>query len=288
MVLLNLFAYYTYACNACGCGVGTGYAAGGHQSGTFLGMSYAYRGFHTQPLLGISSTEQFQRMELMGTWQLHELLQVRVNIPYMSVEQILGEESIKNSGLSDISAVMFLSIGQLISNELPYSFYLGGGIKMPTGEYLAIQNGLWLNPNLQVGRGSWDFPLYLSLDRKWKVLNLTLDMSYTLNGENKLKYKFGNQWQGSLRAYKNLSQNQLSKIIDLGGFMEHYAYNQEGGIRLLETQGTLVGVQGGFTLENERFRLGTFARLPVWQSLFQGQVNAKPTIQVSLTARLAQ
>ncbi|MDN4165416.1 hypothetical protein QWY31_07880 [Cytophagales bacterium LB-30] len=286
LALLSLSVYNTYGCNACGCGVSAGYVGGGHQSGTYAGIAYAYRAFHTRPSSGASSQESFQRMDLKVGWQWNKWSQVRVNIPYMYTQQSTGEEQIMNSGLGDVSTMLFFSLTSLLNSELPYSIYLGGGVKMPTGEYLAIQNGLWLNPNLQVGRGSWDFPLYASLERNWDAINLALDLGYTINGENRLNYRFGNQLQSTLRVYKNLSQNSLSKIIDVGGFVEHYGYNREKGTEIFETQGSLMGGQGGFSLESERFRLGAFAKFPIWQSLFQGQVQSKPAVQINLSVRL--
>ena len=73
-----------------------------------------------------------------------------------------------------------------------HNLLIGGGLKLPTGEFRAIENGLTVNQNFQLGTGSLDFLFNFIYTVRRKNLGLNTELSYSRNTTNKDEYKFGN------------------------------------------------------------------------------------------------
>ena len=279
----------TQACEICGCGVGNFYVGMVPKYGNqFIGMRYRYTSYesmsHHHP--GEFSNDYYKTIELWGGWNVSQRWQVMAFVPYQINKRVTSDGIKEESGLSDIFLLSNYNVWNLSSGSATQQFWLGGGVKVPTGKYKVDfadpENNLG-DPNGQTGTGSVDFLINAShvvTINKWG-LNTTL--SYKMNSVNSDEFKFGNRAFINTLAYYSFGGQSFSVSPVIGAMYEHSGSNQfenekvehTGGQALLASTGIEVGakvVSVGFTLQS-----------PVTQNFADGQTEMKPRGLVHMT-----
>jgi hypothetical protein len=235
-ILINLFLYSVYlkmkklvsiflfcclciksiACEVCGNGNAINAIGLLPQfAKSFIGLRYGKQTFNTTHPTGYGKeTDQFKQFEITARYAASNRFQIAVSFPY-AVNQQVGTSNIQSSGLGDVS--LFLTHTTIPSKKLYQSNWYHAlqfmlGFKMPSGKYKNDFSSSTFNEHLYPGSGSWDFIPALNYVITYKKFGLNIDFNAKFNSSNKLTYKMGNQFSGSMRWFYNKSLSSVNCI----------------------------------------------------------------------------
>ena len=188
---------------------------------SFIGFRYGKQTFiTTHPSGNGKESDQFKQFEITARYVASNRFQIAVSFPY-AINQQVGISNIKSSGLGDVS--LFLTHTTIPSKKLYQSNWYHAlqfmfGLKMPTGQYKNDFSSSAYNEHLYPGTGSWDFIPALNYVITYKKFGLNIDCNAKFNSSNKITYKMGNQFNGSMRWFYNkiLSSVNYIPFIALG------------------------------------------------------------------------
>ena len=289
-IIINFSITNLFACNICGCGLG-GYHYGilPQFQKNFVGLRYDYRSYtshmdesHTFD----TSNEFFQNIELWGRFYPSKRIQVFAFVPYKINYRDEGSETLRLKGLGDIriSANFNLintydSSNTIVKNTL----LLGAGIKLPTGRFTEIRDGLTVNQNFQLGTGSVDYVINLIHTIRYKKLGLNTEAAYSFNTTNKDEYKFGNTITGNMSVFYIYNKNFLTLMPHTGMSYECNKDNSQFGIPYEDTGGWATLYQAGVDTFFKNVSLGITYSHPGKQDLFNGSVHAHDRYSVRIS-----
>ncbi len=145
---------------------------------------------------------------------------------------------------------------------------LGGGIKLPTGEYKLLDSKGEINePTIMPGTGSYDFVASLFYD--YQVTPHKLDAffsgSYQFNTENDLDYQRGDQ----TLLNTGLNYRLTEKVSVSGQVNFRFSPRDEfKGQDVASTGGTWINLTPGINVQaSDRLGLYTFVQVPVFQDV---------------------
>lgn len=289
MVLLTTGS--AYACEVCGCSMGGNYFGILPQfHGHFVGLRYQYRSFRSEhvPLFNESeqliSHEYFQTAELWGRWNPSKKVQLFAFVPVNFMrKQEAGITTLEN-GLGDMSLianVVLLNTGDDIRNTWKHALQLGGGVKIPTGRSnLKLADGL-VNPNFQLGTGSFDFPLNAIYTVRYKRAGLATELNYRINTPNGENYRFGNRLNTATRLFYWQQAGIVNFLPSVGMLWEHAAQDAENGIRQDLSGGQSLWFTSGLEVYFNRFSVGASYQQTLYQHLSDGQLTSYPRVAVN-------
>ncbi|MBV9961715.1 MAG: hypothetical protein JO072_05655, partial [Parafilimonas sp.] len=173
IILFTISITAIYACPICGCGVG-GFYIGllPTYKSQFLGLRYGYSHYETRLKDDPSqfSHDHYHQVELYGGVTLGKHWQLMGFLPYHFNHQIMDDGVFDKNGLGDMSLLANYKLwesSKLNKNNTLFhqQFWLGAGIKLPTGKYgvnftdtaNAALDELLGDVNSQMGTGSTDF-----------------------------------------------------------------------------------------------------------------------------------
>ena len=181
----------------------------------FLGNSYTGRAKISDPL-NRSATVTFVSLNFeYGLAKKISLLGIisynyrERNITVTSASDRTKHEDVKFSanGLGDI---VLLAKYELISPDFfsPFTLSLGGGAKLPVGDFRKEDNGTRLPVDLQPGSGAVDLMLWGYVSDKFRKFNLSLYSSilYTYKGTNLNGYKVGDELIATIGGDYNFTE----------------------------------------------------------------------------------
>jgi hypothetical protein len=271
------------ACDICGCSAGGSYFGilprfGKH----FVGVRYQYSAFSsTHPPTGSespsSSQEWFQTGELWGRYVIHPRLQLFAFLPYHHFERHADQKMTTVDGLGDASLVanwMVFNTGDSLYHNWKQAFQIGGGVKLPTGQHLIVREGLLLNPNLQPGTGTYDFPLNAIYTLRHKKWGMNTELQYRMNGVNKNGYQFGNRASTALQLFYWHNLKKCALLPQAGITGEFAQADQKNKIAQDNTGGQAVYATAGVNIYFRRIAVGMNVNQPVYQHLGNGNVHA--------------
>lgn len=267
-------------CDVCGCSSsGGGFGFFSAANNTFVGVRYIYQNFNSRKGLFRNdpwSNENFNTMQVWSRVKLTEKLFLMAVIPYHFHERVksTGTESI--SGVGDITCNGLYELVNYGFSQGLIKSYAGLGVKLPTGNFDNSLRGS-VNPSFQVGTGSWDGILshestFITHSGKWGA---NVQNFYTIKGENRNNYQFGNQSLSVLTLFYNQSLKNAVIIPQLGLAYENYASNKEFGERIPNTFGEITLLKAAVEYKFSSFVLGAQWLAPVTQNLMNGNVRAK-------------
>ena len=294
LALTNPFKnYHTLLedCDACGCS-----ASGGSMgfssmiNPNFIGVRYFYQSYKSNDGLYSNSpwyNENFNTIQAWGRIPISEKIQVSLLVPYHfhNRDSKIGNQSI--SGIGDITALGFYTLikTKKDSAAIKQHLMLGGGVKMPTGNYNESNNGS-INPSYQLGTGSWDYLIAAEYTIKRNNIGLNTMLNYTFKTENEKNYQFGNQLNYGSTLFYTLNNEQISFVPQLGIAGEVYESNYQHSQRVRNTSGDILFGKIGIEIGKDRFSFGANTMLPVNQNLTGGNVQAQYRWSINLNYSL--
>jgi hypothetical protein len=285
--LIMLLPSIIYACDICGCGVGSSYIGLLPEfNKKIFGLRYRYNSLRSHIGAGgtityLTSDEKYHIVEAWGGWNITSRIRIMATVPLNINERYNQGKTTGKSGIGDVSANVFYQLLNKRSVEdgkmIIQSLYAGAGIKLPVGKYNpSDKESNNENPNLfQLGTGSVDFNVAAIYDLRIQDAGLNTSVNYKINTVNRYSYQYGNKLSGSIQAYYKLRVADMLTLAPNAGILyetgakdmdDHLRNDQSGGNLLLGT----VGLEVTF----KKISIGGNWQTPLKQNLASGFVKA--------------
>ncbi|WP_224997573.1 transporter [Cesiribacter sp. SM1] len=297
MLGLLITSFSTLACDK-GCTMGGSYLGILPQFNKhFVGLryntrSYTLTGTHTHMMDGMPHThqviteEQYSSMEAWGRFYPTRRIQLFAFVPYVMNSQSTNGSSIHQQGLGDISLMANYSLintGDSASHTLKHTLQLGGGAKLPTGNYSATYNNEVLPANMQAGSGSVDLILNALYTIRYKQTGLSSDFTYRFNGEGKNDYQFGNRYNGSTNLFYWHKAGAISLLPSAGLYFEKAQADSYHNQHKMQGGGGALFSNLGLNAYYKGFAVGATCQLPLAQQNLHHITKANSRTQLSVS-----
>jgi len=293
-VIIFLFATATAtACDICGCGTGNSYI--GILPDFYkhiFGLRYRYNSLNTHLGAGGASTylttnEKYSIAELWGGWTFNNKWRVMATLPYSMNEKTNQGSTKSKNGISDISVAAYYQLlnkkSDAFTNKLlVQSLWIGGSIKLPTGQYNpADKSSLNQNTNLfQLGTGSVDYSLAAMYDLRLQDIGLNMAASYKINTANNYQYTYGNKLSLSTQAYYKIRAKKISLAPNAGIQYEEAKKDMDNNLAVDLSGGNMLLGTAGVEASFGKIAVGANFQTPLSQNLASGFVKANNRLMV--------
>lgn len=262
----------SFACEVCGCAAGSVYSGILPRfNKNFVGTRYFYRSFKTQHITSDNSKlytkENYHTWDLYARFYPHKRVQIFASLPINHNRQYDNGALISTTGIGDIQLwANYAAIQTPDSslNKVKHMLLLGGGLKMATGESNSYRNGTLLNPNLQLGTGSWDLLFNYMYTMRIKGWGMQADGYAKITTTNPVGFKFGNRFSQAFRGFYWYQKNKIALLTQINAQYEFAFKDKTLGETLIESGGHTLSAGAGLDLYLGRFIIGVQAQQPVY------------------------
>lgn len=272
-----LFAGLSYqparACEACGCSLG-GFNFGIiPQTDThFVGVKFSRARFfasvaHTGQVPE-HSHDSYYRWDLMGRFALSERWQLNLVLPYLYNDMNGSHEQHKLNGMGDPMVLMNYKLLQqkaTADDQWIHNLWVGTGVKAPVGSFAYNQNEQLINPNFQLGTGSWDVLVTGNYMVNYNRYGLNVEAVYKMNTVNSQQYRFGNQANGQVNLFYNLPSGKLNLVPFAGLYAEYGGKHTFEGFFEANSGGKAVFANAGLQVQGKGLLLNLNYQNPIRQ-----------------------
>ncbi|MDC8106376.1 transporter [Chryseobacterium sp. B21-037] len=278
----NPSKFFDDDCDACGCAAGNG--SSGFESllnPQFIGIKYFAQHYKAKENLFVNDLTQdqyFNTIQLWGKVPITKKLSVYGSLPFQFHEKKTMQGDIRINGMGDLNV---MGIYQLInSKDASHQLNGGLGIKVPLGRF--DEKGITgVNPSFQLGTGSWDYQMVVNYKYQKNKVAVIVNTDYTVKGENKKYYQFGNQWNYAATGFYQLHADKKMIFSGKAGLQgEVYDRNKQFDEALPDTAGSALYGKLGFELSYSKWSLGSELMLPAYSNLAGGNIEAKSRFSV--------
>ncbi|MBK0403750.1 hypothetical protein I5M27_12185 [Adhaeribacter sp. BT258] len=285
--LLFTSAQNAQGCDACGCGVGS-YQFGilPQQNKNFVGLRYQQKSDETAPKHGSQSKESFQSTEIWGRFYPLKKVQVLALLPYNFNQQKTESGTTQVQGLGDALVLVnynLLNNTDSLYQKVKHNLFVGGGVKLPTGEFDSKIEGSEMNPNMQLGSGSFDLVANAMYTVRYDKIGLNTNVTYKYNTVNKNEFMFGNKFGAGTVLFSVLKVKEMAIMPNAGFSTEITAKDQHFGSELLESGGHANFVSAGSEFYFKNLSAGATLQKPVSQNVSEGYVKTGNRLLTHLT-----
>lgn len=299
LFLMLAFGPALFACDICGCGVGSYYIGILPEfRKKIIGLRYRYNTLKTH--IGangqtsyLTTDEAFHTTELWGGWTIGKRFRVMGYVPFNYNTQKNQGNKDEKSGLGDIGVQGFYQLldkrSSIGSKMLVQSLWIGGGVKLPTGKYETPEKALTApSANLfQLGTGSVDFTLNAMYDIRLQDAGINTAASYKINTSNKDDYQYGNKLSVSAQAYyKFRILNSFTLAPNAGLLYESAEKDLDEGFKSDVSGGNVLMGIAGLEASFSKFAIGGSFQRPFSQDLANGFVKANNRAMVHISFML--
>jgi hypothetical protein len=301
----NLIAFFAFAtlflfislpskaCDLCGCGAGGYYLGVMPQfQKNFVGVRYRNASFDSH--LGgngnysslFETQERFYTAEVWARFYPHPKLQLLAFLPYQWNFQDENNQTKSLSGMADASIIaqyeVWNTTTDTISQKFEHSFFVGTGVKLPTGKSdFNDEDALQVaNANFQLGTGSTDFLLTSQYTIRYKKAGFTADISYKINTENNQNYRFGNRVSTNATLFYVKQIGKFGFMPTVGAYYENSQKDKRENKTIFDTGGNLFNAVFGTQIYTGRFMFGINYHTPLKQNLANNQINSKDRLMI--------
>lgn len=281
-IMLTLTVTASLGCDVCGCSLGSNYFGILPQFDKhFVGVRWHYSSFfarmnHSSEYLENEySNDTYQTFELWGRFYLTDRIQLFASIPYSYNRMDGSHQRVAASGLGDISVLAnyaLVNTGEDVGNPWRHTWLIGGGVKLPTGDFRQQDQGLLVNPNFQLGTGSTDFVLNTIYTVRFNNVGLNMGATQQLNTENPEGYRFGSQRNISGQFFYWRQMKALSLLPNIGLYYETGSMHKDNGIRQVNTGGEVWLAQAGLDVYYRNASIGFTYKQPVAQHMNSDEI----------------
>jgi len=279
-------------CDLCGCYMGLDPNFAKNQVGVRYSMIKFFTEAHIEdqnPLTdhenhpGTSSTEYYNDLELYVRYYFTPKFRVLFSIPF-------GSNEIDGKRLNGIGDAKLLAQYQVYNSDITgmtnfwQRLFLGGGLSIPTGVYNKTLTFGVVEPHFQPGTGSLDLILTaLHLAKLEKVgVGWRNDFVYTINGENKNDYKFGNRFNWTSTFFYEIPTSKITFLPHTGIYFESATQDKQSGQQAESTGGDVWFGTGGVDFYYGKFSLDLNYQFPISQKFIDEQPDNKYRIYAGL------
>ncbi len=192
------------------------------------------------------------------------------------------------SGIGDLSALAHYNVVNTffdsIAHTLDHIWLLGGGMKLPTGNYdYTMSQDEVANPNFQLGTGSVDYLLNSIYTVRKNQIGLNVDLSYKINGTNNNNYKFANKSRAIVNGFMQLTAGDFTFLPNFGVLGEYNGHDKQNGIDNKFSGGYLTTAMLGSEVYHKKITAGFSLQKPIAQDLSGSQLKLRNSFMCHLT-----
>lgn len=275
------------ACDICGCGVGNNYVGilPEFRKHT-IGLRYKTSSIYTNLGIGATPTymtnkEVYNTIELWGGFKLSNKWRLLATVPYSFNHRNTSTGARSKAGIGDINGLFFYELintrrttnqSKLLINTL----WIGTGLKLPTGQYNAVDKNTTNSNNLfQLGTGSVDISIVAMYDLRLQDAGININGQYKINTTNRYDYRFGNKGTISTQLYyKWRIANQFTIAPSAGLLMEQSALDYDKKKAVDISKGQLTMATFGFEGNVNKIAFGINWQTPLKQEMGLGTIQA--------------
>lgn len=275
------------ACDVCGCGLGGVFFGILPQYNThYLGLRYSFASFqshinhNSEYTPNERSHDTYQKLELSSRLMLGDKWQVQMVLPYLSNDMNGTVQKVTSSGMGDPSVLVYYNLfnsGMDLMRNWRQSLLLGGGVKLPLGEFNKKDGGLLINPNFQLGSGSLDYLLSANYTVRYKQAGLNMESGYKFNTANGQGYRFGNQWNASSYGFYWVETMKVAYLPYAGLYYEQAAMHTDDGKYQINSGGNSLLATIGGQIYHKRLSFNMQYQVPVYQHYNSDEVASIET-----------
>lgn len=285
-------AEYELDCDACGCSVSSGSSSLENLLyANYIGVKYVHQYYRAQENLfakDLNEKQTFNTVQLWARVPISKQIEVFGSLPYHS-HQKKGKNETKINGVGDMNLMGIYKLilpNASVEKMVKHQLSAGLGIKIPLAKFDQTSTGT-ANPSFQLGTGSWDTQFALNYQLGYRKLAVQVGTDYTLKGENKKEYKFGDQWNQIVQVQAFLVKNEAMILLGKVGFQNELFYsNQEFNERLPKTKGDLQLLKFGIEGAYSKFSFGMEYYQPLASNLNADEIVMKNKMGVFLNYAL--
>ncbi len=231
----------------------------------------------------VASTEYYNDLEFYVRYYFSPKFRVLFSIPF-------GSNEIDGKKLNGIGDVKLLAQYQVYNSPITgmtnfwQRLFLGGGLNIPTGVYNKTLTFGVVEPHFQPGTGSLDLILTaLHLAKLEKVgVGWRNDFVYTINGENKNDYKFGNRFNWNSTFFYEIPTPKITFLPHAGIYFETAKQDKQSGQPAAGSGGDVWFGTGGVDFYYGKFSLDLNYQFPISQKFIGVQADNKYRIYAGL------
>lgn len=287
MLFCACSAAQVFACDICGCGVGSYYIGilpDFNQE--IIGLRHRYNSLRTHIGAGgvtsyLTTNETYNTAELWGGWNISSKWRVMAYLPVNFDEKQNQGNTYRKNGLGDAGAHVFYALvnkrKKAGAKLFVQSLYVGAGIKLPTGRYDRLQKELAAETvnTFQLGTGSTDFSANVMYDARLNDAGINATAGYKINTANKYAYRYGNKLSASLQGYYKLRlKHNLAIAPNTGILYEAAALDADEGTKMDVSGGRMLMGTLGLEAVFNKVSIGGSFQTPLSQYLAHGLVKA--------------
>ncbi|WP_109830441.1 hypothetical protein [Reichenbachiella versicolor] len=276
LIIISLSAFDSKACDICGCKLGgLSYGILPQYDSHFIGLRYSNASFKAEINYNspydqdVYSNDTYNRVDLIGRYVVTSKIYLNVIFPYMHNVMRGNEQNISVSGIGDPMMLIYynpINTGYEMEKRWKHSLLIGGGLKLPLGNYQAVDNGEIINRNFQLGSGSLDYVVSLNYTLRYNLWGVNIESSYKMNTKNKENYQFGNQINYSSYLFYQI-ETTLASILPYGGFYYEWSdLHKDGIIIQTNTGGKVLFASIGSQIIRSNWSINVQFQIPVNQS----------------------
>lgn len=300
LFLATTLPIITIACDICGCGVGNSYIGilpDFHKH--IFGLRYRYNSMLTHVGVNGSTTylttkETYNTIEAWGGWNIGKTFRIMASIPYSFNERTNQGVANSKNGIGDIT---LLGYYQLLNNRhtifthklLVQSLWIGGGIKLATGEYNPLDKST-ANDNanvFQLGTGSYDLNIGAMYDMRLQDIGINLSANYKITTANKYDYQYSNKFNINTQAYyKFRIKSKLTIAPNAGVQYERANKDLDKDFKVTSSGGNLLLATTGIEMVSGKIAIGANMQIPFSRNLANGIVKANNRIMLHVAFAL--
>ncbi|WP_419213060.1 transporter [Maribacter sp. X9] len=287
---------YEDLCDTCGCGGNGGSMGfGTGLNNNFIGLRYIAQKYRSRDGIFENSpwiNENFNTVQLWAKIPVSNRVVINALLPYHAHNRTFADNTEqKINGIGDATVLAYYNLlkplpDSIISIKPKHALQIGGGLKVPTGNFEAANNEGSVNPSFQLGTGSWDYLLAANYGLTHRNWGISAMLNYTVKTENSAKYQFGNQLNVTINTFKTYYASNFAFTPQIGIGAEYYDQNKEFGLTVNDTGGDVAFARFGLETTFKRYALGVSSMLPLAQHLNDGKVEVKNRFSVYLNINI--
>jgi hypothetical protein len=281
-----LMTVQLYPCDACGSVTTGGYIGIMPQfSRHFVGIRYQMRYFSAvsavHPHNGVANEEYYHTWNIMGRINPHKRVQIFINAPihyFLQIDQGVKRELAGPGDIWTLAQYQVIRTPDSSAKVMRQSWFIGGGIKLPTGRFKMYDTLGVYDRNMQPGTGSWDFLFTTQYTVRWKGWGLNTELNARISTDNPDNYLYGHKFNGSIKGFywgkgDKVSVLAAAGVIYDGGLRDTYLYQ-----KMPNSGGHMVSVAANADLYFKRWIIGAEFRMPVYANMSSGLLNPGPQL----------
>lgn len=289
LIFFGLLFQAAKACDVCGCApAGNALNFLPEFQKHFVGIRYQYQGFRSLPhedhTNTLPTTEHFYTLQAYGRLVIHQRLHLLAFVPYRVNQRSTESDALNLSGLGDITLqAQYLIFNNYGTNaKFRNALQVGAGLKLPSGKFDALDDGLMIHNNMQLGSGSFDFSANIIHTLRLKAWGLNTSMMYNRPGENVYQFRFGHQVNVNTRAFYLHEMKKSTLMPQVGCMYDVAGADYLRNVSQTHTGGNQWSLHAGADVYFKSFALGFQATRAIHEHMAEGHITSLTRFQCNL------